>query len=170
MLIRGLTLNMQHHRFQTYLLIGSIVCAWVYCMLWIESAGNIYKNRKNHIHFRKDAVTIVSDRSKVLTRSRSSRCWTKAETIKAFLFFFLQASRWYNLFFFFVTCEFLLGCQHMVVACAVARWFFTRWHFDRYHNSHVNCSRTEKAYDGNFSTFFILPVIRRVCNFNKFKK
>ncbi|KAK9299426.1 hypothetical protein QLX08_007543 [Tetragonisca angustula] len=78
----------------TYLLIGSIVCAWVYCMLWIESAGNIYKNRKNHIHFRKDAVTI--------------------------------ASRWYNLFFFFVTCEFLLGCQHMVVACAVARWFFTR--------------------------------------------
>ncbi|KAF3429136.1 hypothetical protein E2986_03005 [Frieseomelitta varia] len=78
----------------TYLLIGSIVCAWVYCMLWIESAGNIYKNRKNHIHFRKDAVTIVS--------------------------------RWYNLFFFFVTCEFLLGCQHMVVACAVARWFFTR--------------------------------------------
>ncbi|OAD55258.1 Choline transporter-like protein 1 [Eufriesea mexicana] len=78
----------------TYLLIGFTVCAWVYCILWIESAGNIYMNKKNHIHFRKDAVLI--------------------------------ASRWYNLFFFFVTCEFLLGCQHMVVACAVARWFFTR--------------------------------------------
>ncbi|XP_076661581.1 choline transporter-like protein 1 isoform X1 [Halictus rubicundus] len=78
----------------TYLLIGLTVCAWVYCMLWIESAGNIYKNRKNHIHYRKDG-------------------W-------------LIASRWYNLFFFFVTCEFLLGCQHVVVACAVARWFFTR--------------------------------------------
>ncbi|XP_076281785.1 choline transporter-like protein 1 isoform X2 [Lasioglossum baleicum] len=78
----------------TYLLIGLTVCAWVYCMLWIESAGNIYKNRKDHIHFRKDGLLI--------------------------------ASRWYNLFFFFVTCEFLLGCQHVVVACAVARWFFTR--------------------------------------------
>ncbi|CAK9832448.1 Choline transporter-like protein 1 [Anthophora retusa] len=78
----------------TYLLIGLTVCAWIYCMLWIESAGNIYMNRKGHIHFRKDAIVI--------------------------------ACRWYNLFFFFVTCEFLLGCQHMVVACAVARWFFTR--------------------------------------------
>ncbi|XP_015431429.1 PREDICTED: choline transporter-like protein 1 isoform X1 [Dufourea novaeangliae] len=78
----------------TYLLIGLTVCAWVYCMMWIESAGNIYKNRKNHIHFRKDGLLI--------------------------------AARWYNLFFFFVTCEFLLGCQHIVVACAVARWFFTR--------------------------------------------
>ncbi|CAL7943385.1 unnamed protein product [Xylocopa violacea] len=77
----------------TYLLIGLTVVAWVYCMLWIESAGNIYMNRKNHVHFRKDAIVI--------------------------------AARWYNLFFFFVTCEFLLGCQHMVVALAVARWFFT---------------------------------------------
>ncbi|XP_033307400.1 choline transporter-like protein 1 [Bombus bifarius] len=78
----------------TYLLIGLTVCGWLYCMLWIESAGNIYKNRKSHIHFRKDSV--------------------------------LVATRWYNLFFFFVTCEFLLGCQHIVVAGAVARWFFTR--------------------------------------------
>ncbi|XP_078038767.1 choline transporter-like protein 1 [Augochlora pura] len=78
----------------TYLLIGFTVCAWVYCMLWIESAGNIYKNRKDHFHYRKDGLLI--------------------------------AARWYNLFFFFVTCEFLLGCQHVVVACAVARWFFTR--------------------------------------------
>ncbi|KAG5323745.1 CTL1 protein, partial [Acromyrmex heyeri] len=78
----------------TYLLIGSTVIAWVYCMLWIESAGDIYLNRKNHIHFKKDALLI--------------------------------ATRWYNLFLFFVACEFYLGCQHMVVACAVARWFFTR--------------------------------------------
>lgn len=78
----------------TYLLIGFTVCGWVYCMLWIESAGNIYINRKNHIHFKKDAMLI--------------------------------ATRWYNLFMFFVSCEFLLGCQHMVVACAVARWYFTK--------------------------------------------
>ncbi|XP_076171666.1 choline transporter-like protein 1 isoform X2 [Ptiloglossa arizonensis] len=78
----------------TYLLIGLTVCGWVYFMLWIESAGNMYLNTKGHIHFRKDALLI--------------------------------AARWYNLFFFFVTCEFLLGCQHTLVACAVARWFFTR--------------------------------------------
>lgn len=125
-LTRWLTLKMQCHQFQTYLLIGSIVCAWVYCMLWIESAGNIYKNRKNHIHFRKDAVTIVSDRSEVLTKSDQADVRRRQKTTEEFFFFFLQASRWYNLFFFFVTCEFLLGCQHMVVACAVARWFFTR--------------------------------------------
>lgn len=31
-------------------------------MLWIESAGDIYMNRKNHIHFRKDALLIVRER------------------------------------------------------------------------------------------------------------
>ena len=87
-LTRWLTLKMQRHRFQTYLLIGSIVCAWVYCMLWIESAGNIYKNRKNHIHFRKDAVTIVSDRSEVLTKSDQVDCSTKTETMEEFFSFF----------------------------------------------------------------------------------
>ncbi|XP_071631201.1 choline transporter-like protein 1 isoform X1 [Temnothorax longispinosus] len=78
----------------TYLLIGFTVVAWVYCMLWIESAGDIYLNKKGHIRFKKDGLLI--------------------------------ATRWYNLFLFFVACEFYLGCQHMVVACAVARWFFTR--------------------------------------------
>lgn len=48
--------------FQTYLLIGFTVVAWVYCMLWIESAGDIYINQKNHTHFRKDALLIVRER------------------------------------------------------------------------------------------------------------
>ncbi|XP_020286444.1 choline transporter-like protein 1 isoform X2 [Pseudomyrmex gracilis] len=78
----------------TYLLLGFTSVACVYCMLWIESAGDMYKNRKNHVHFRKDALII--------------------------------ATRWYNLFCFFVAYEFYLGCQHIIVACAVARWFFTR--------------------------------------------
>ncbi|XP_072754368.1 choline transporter-like protein 1 isoform X1 [Anoplolepis gracilipes] len=78
----------------TYLFIGFTMVAWIYCMLWIESAGDIYLNRKKHVHFKKDALLI--------------------------------ATRWYNLFLFFVAYEFYMGCQHMVVACAVARWFFTR--------------------------------------------
>ncbi|XP_011308154.1 choline transporter-like protein 1 [Fopius arisanus] len=78
----------------TYLLIGLSFVAWAYCVLWIESAGELYKNRKNHLHYKKDAVLVTA--------------------------------RWYNLFLYFVMAEFYLGCQHIVVAGAVARWFFTR--------------------------------------------
>lgn len=48
--------------FQTYLFIGFTMVAWIYCMLWIESAGDIYLNRKNHVHFKKDALIIVRER------------------------------------------------------------------------------------------------------------
>ncbi|XP_033207562.1 choline transporter-like protein 1 isoform X2 [Belonocnema kinseyi] len=79
----------------TYLLVILTVLAWVYCMLLIESAGDLYNNtRKNHLHYKKDTI--------------------------------IKIARWYNLFLFFVMCEFYLGCQHMVVAGSVARWFFTR--------------------------------------------
>ncbi|XP_062554592.1 choline transporter-like protein 1 isoform X3 [Armigeres subalbatus] len=35
-------------------------------------------------------------------------------------------TRWYNLLAFFWFCQFIIGCQHMVIAGAVACWFFTR--------------------------------------------
>ncbi|KAF7993255.1 hypothetical protein HCN44_006315 [Aphidius gifuensis] len=38
----------------------------------------------------------------------------------------LIIARWYSIFMFFILVEFYLGCQHMIVAGAVARWFFTR--------------------------------------------
>ncbi|KAK0163239.1 hypothetical protein PV327_006944 [Microctonus hyperodae] len=78
----------------TYLLIGLSFGAWIYCLLWIESAGDLYKNEKDHLHYNKDVI--------------------------------LGIARWYNLFLYLVMAEFYLGCQHMVVAGAVARWFFTR--------------------------------------------
>ncbi|XP_034942044.1 choline transporter-like protein 1 isoform X2 [Chelonus insularis] len=79
----------------TYIFIGLSFVGWVYCILWIESAGDLYKKQKNgHLHYSKDAI--------------------------------LHVARWYNMFIFFVMVEFCLGCQHMVVAGAVARWFFTR--------------------------------------------
>ncbi|XP_043283777.1 choline transporter-like protein 1 isoform X2 [Venturia canescens] len=78
----------------TYLLVGLSFIAWMYFILWIESAGDLYKNRKGHFHYKKDPIIITA--------------------------------RWYNLFMYFVMCEFFLGCQHMVVAGSVARWFFTR--------------------------------------------
>lgn len=40
--------------------------AWVCCMLWIESAGDIYVNKKNHVHFKKDALIIVSEHVSLL--------------------------------------------------------------------------------------------------------
>ncbi|XP_066581084.1 choline transporter-like protein 1 isoform X2 [Prorops nasuta] len=78
----------------TYLLIGLASITWIYCILWIESAGTLYKNTKNHFHYRKDTLIIVT--------------------------------RWYNIFIYFVLYEFFMGCQHMVVALSVSRWFFTR--------------------------------------------
>ncbi|XP_058454180.1 choline transporter-like protein 1 isoform X1 [Malaya genurostris] len=35
-------------------------------------------------------------------------------------------TRWYNLLAFFWICQFIIGCQHMVIAGAVAYWFFSR--------------------------------------------
>ncbi|XP_051159972.1 choline transporter-like protein 1 isoform X2 [Leptopilina boulardi] len=79
----------------TYLMVLLTVFAWVYCMILIESAGDLYNNTaKNHLHYKKDII--------------------------------IKVTRWYNIFIFFVMCEFFLGCQHMVVAGSVARWFFTR--------------------------------------------
>lgn len=36
------------------------------------------------------------------------------------------ATRWYNVLALFWMSQFVIGCQHMVIAGAVATWFFTR--------------------------------------------
>ena len=36
-------------------------------------------------------------------------------------------TRWYNLFGLFWFVQFCTGCQHMIIAGAVAKWFFTRY-------------------------------------------
>lgn len=38
----------------------------------------------------------------------------------------MQFTRWYNLLGMFWFTQFMIGCQHMVIAGAVATWFFTR--------------------------------------------
>lgn len=38
----------------------------------------------------------------------------------------MKVTRWYNLLALFWFSQFLVGCQHMVIAGAVAMWFFTR--------------------------------------------
>lgn len=39
----------------------------------------------------------------------------------------MKVTRWYNLLAFLWTSQFLIGCQHMVIAGAVSSWFFTRY-------------------------------------------
>lgn len=39
---------------------------------------------------------------------------------------FFQIMRWYHLFAFFWLTQFVISCQHIVIAGAVATWFFTR--------------------------------------------
>nr|CAD7394408.1 unnamed protein product [Timema cristinae] len=38
----------------------------------------------------------------------------------------MKVTRWYNLFGLFWFTQFIMGCQHMVIAGAVSKWFFTR--------------------------------------------
>jgi solute carrier family 44 protein 1 (choline transporter-like protein) len=38
----------------------------------------------------------------------------------------MKVTRWYNLFGLFWFVQFCTGCQHMIIAGAVAKWFFTR--------------------------------------------
>lgn len=38
----------------------------------------------------------------------------------------MKFTRWYNFFALFWITQFIIGCQHMVIAGAVATWFFTR--------------------------------------------
>ena len=39
----------------------------------------------------------------------------------------MKFTRWYNLFGLFWFIQFVVGCQHMVIAGAVSKWFFTRF-------------------------------------------
>ena len=38
----------------------------------------------------------------------------------------MKVTRWYNLLALFWMSQFLIGCQHMIIAGAVGIWFFTR--------------------------------------------
>lgn len=40
--------------------------------------------------------------------------------------FWMKFTRWYNLLGMFWLCQFVIGCQHMIVAGAVSKWYFTR--------------------------------------------
>ncbi|KYN11850.1 Choline transporter-like protein 1 [Trachymyrmex cornetzi] len=84
----------------TYLLIGSTAIAWLYCRLWISSAENDGDN-----------IELIWENEIEIVNSKEDA-------------FFIE--RWYNQCLFIVVCSFYLGCQHMIVACAVAQWFFTR--------------------------------------------
>lgn len=39
----------------------------------------------------------------------------------------MKVTRWYNLLALFWMSQFVIGCQHMIIAGAVATWFFTRF-------------------------------------------
>uniref|UniRef100_A0A182XV08 Choline transporter-like protein n=1 Tax=Anopheles stephensi TaxID=30069 RepID=A0A182XV08_ANOST len=54
----------------------------------------------------------------LVVESNSSAKYVKDST--------MLLTRWYNLLAFLWFCQFIIGCQHMVIAGAVAGWFFTR--------------------------------------------
>ncbi|GLH03077.1 Choline transporter-like protein 1 [Gryllus bimaculatus] len=100
----------------TFLSIGGLIAIWLYFSLWIESAGFLTRVSETDLKY-----------------------YYKKDTI-------IKVARWYNLFALFWLVQFCVGCQHMVIAGAVSKWFFTRdrnsmgcpiarsfWNLIRYH-------------------------------------
>lgn len=84
---------------QTFLSLTVTISLWFYFSLMIESSGQL-----TVLHFDSGASM------KIL--------YTKDTGI--------LMARWINIFAFFWFSQFLIGCQHYVIAGAVAQWFFTR--------------------------------------------
>lgn len=63
------------------------------------------------------AIWIESSGELTIENSTSAK-FVKDSTIKV--------TRWYNVITLFWMSQFIIGCQHMVVAGSVATWFFTR--------------------------------------------
>ncbi|KAK6642070.1 hypothetical protein RUM44_013793 [Polyplax serrata] len=83
--------------------------------------------------------------------------------------FAMKFARFYNLFALFWVVQFVVGCQHMVIAGAVAKWFFTR-NKDELNSPIIHSfSNLVRFHLGSvaFGSFFIalIQMIRAVLSF-----
>lgn len=60
----------------------------------------------------------IESSGKLIIQNNTNGLYVKDNTMKV--------TRWYNLMALFWTVQFFIGCQHMVIAGAVATWYFTR--------------------------------------------
>lgn len=60
----------------------------------------------------------IESSGKLFIENNTNALYVKDNTMKV--------ARWYNLMAMFWTVQFFIGCQHMVIAGAVAIWYFTR--------------------------------------------
>ncbi|PSN43901.1 hypothetical protein C0J52_03676 [Blattella germanica] len=62
---------------------------------------------------------VVIESSGILKQSKSEPATYEKDTT-------MKVTRWYNLLGLFWFAQFCIGCQHMIIAGAVSKWFFTR--------------------------------------------
>ena len=92
-----------------------VLCAgWGYAALWIESAGQPTRTEMGTVFFQKDTFLQVSLLLKTEKRGNNS------------LKFTLKVMRWYNFFAVLWISQLCLAFQNLIIAGAVADWFFTR--------------------------------------------
>lgn len=60
----------------------------------------------------------IESSGKLIIQNNTNALYVKDDTMKV--------ARWYNLMALFWTAQFIIGCQHMIIAGAVAIWYFTR--------------------------------------------
>lgn len=85
--------------FVTFLAVVLLLFVWVYFFLWIESSG--FGERKQTEYGQVNRITFKKDEV-------------------------INFARGYNVVAAFWLLQFIIGCQHMIIAGAVATWFFTR--------------------------------------------
>lgn len=61
----------------------------------------------------------IESSGRLTVQNNTNAAFVKDDTMKV--------ARWYNVMAMFWMVQFIIGCQHMVIAGAVATWYFTRW-------------------------------------------
>ncbi|CAH1976482.1 unnamed protein product [Acanthoscelides obtectus] len=80
----------------TFVALGGVACLWVYFTIWIQSSGWLQETKSNSHIYR-----YIKDG-------------------------IMKGTMWYNIFAALWMVQFIIGCQHMIIAGAVAMWYFRK--------------------------------------------
>ncbi|VEN54101.1 unnamed protein product [Callosobruchus maculatus] len=80
----------------TFVALAGVACLWIYFTIWIQSAGRLQETSQNSHIYR-----YIKDS-------------------------YMKGTFWYNIFAALWMTQFVIGCQHMLIAGAVAMWYFRK--------------------------------------------
>lgn len=102
----------------TFIVLFVIVISYIYFSLWIQSSGELSTIYSDYPSSRTDNEYEFDNYERTIYNSNTKVGYK--QTIA------MMFTRWYNLFAVLWMIQFVVGCQHMIVAGCVATWYFTR--------------------------------------------